>query len=274
VSEYEPVFADIGLAHRIESSAAADLRRLVDAVRRVRPDLGAEHLDVGGGAALWLGPGFSVNQTLALGFEGPVVAADLAAVESFFAAHSEPTSINVCPLAEEGLLAALKERGYAIREFENVLALPLGDLDVPRPDPALPLAVASTAEEKATWAATLVQGYAGADGATEMDRVLGEAVAARDDVVKAYVELGDVPVATGSVAMSDGLAWLYSDATLHAYRGRGAQTALQRLRVRLAKDEGCDIAVTEAEPGSGSQRNMERLGFRVVYTRVLVESTE
>ena len=31
---------------------------------------------------------------------------------------------------------------------------------------------------------------------------------------------------------------------------------------------GCDLAVTESAPGSASQRNMERLGFRIAYTRV------
>jgi len=36
----------------------------------------------------------------------------------------------------------------------------------------------------------------------------------------------------------------------------------------LADEAGCDLAVTEAVPGGGSQRNMERLGFRIVYTHV------
>ena len=36
----------------------------------------------------------------------------------------------------------------------------------------------------------------------------------------------------------------------------------------MAKAASCEFAVTEAQPGGTSQRNMERLGFRVVYTRV------
>jgi hypothetical protein len=44
------------------------------------------------------------------------------------------------------------------------------------------------------------------------------------------------------------------------------QQAIQRHRLQLARDAGCDPGVTEAEPGGQSQRNMERLGFHIVYT--------
>jgi hypothetical protein len=53
----------------------------------------------------------------------------------------------------------------------------------------------------------------------------------------------------------------------HARR-RGAQSALLAERCRAAAAAGCSLAIAEAEPGSTSQRNMERLGFCVVYTRV------
>jgi hypothetical protein len=36
----------------------------------------------------------------------------------------------------------------------------------------------------------------------------------------------------------------------------------------MGEAAGCEFAVSESHPGSTSQRNMERLGFRVVYTRV------
>ena len=35
--------------------------------------------------------------------------------------------------------------------------------------------------------------------------------------------------------------------------------------------QGCDLATASTLPGSGSQRNYERLGFEVVYTRVTLE---
>jgi hypothetical protein len=33
---------------------------------------------------------------------------------------------------------------------------------------------------------------------------------------------------------------------------------------------GCDLAAAHAEPGSLSQHNVERLGFRLVYTKVMM----
>ena len=63
-------------------------------------------------------------------------------------------------------------------------------------------------------------------------------------------------------------AILTSDATLPSFRGRGIQSALLRARIWIAGASDCVLAVIEAEPGSSSQRNMERLGFRVAWTDV------
>ena len=76
------------------------------------------------------------------------------------------------------------------------------------------------------------------------------------------------PAATGELRIAAGMGWLTGDATLPQFRCRGAQGALQRARLELAGKAGCDLAVTESLPGSPSERNMERHGFRIVYTRV------
>ena len=54
------------------------------------------------------------------------------------------------------------------------------------------------------------------------------------------------------------------------YRGRGLQTALLRVRLKAAAEAGCDYAVVVTQGGSASQRNCERLGFRVAYSKVTV----
>jgi hypothetical protein len=50
-------------------------------------------------------------------------------------------------------------------------------------------------------------------------------------------------------------------------RRRGLQAALLHERLRYAFDHGCDLAMMVAEAGSESQRNAERRGFRIAYTR-------
>jgi len=54
---------------------------------------------------------------------------------------------------------------------------------------------------------------------------------------------------------------------LPAFRNRGVQTTLLHARLAIAAAAGYDLAMTSTQPGSTSQRNVERQSFRVVYTR-------
>jgi GNAT superfamily N-acetyltransferase len=57
-------------------------------------------------------------------------------------------------------------------------------------------------------------------------------------------------------------------ATIPRMRRRGLQAALLQERLRYAFEHGCDLAMMVAEAGSESQRNAERKGFRIAYTRM------
>jgi hypothetical protein len=50
-------------------------------------------------------------------------------------------------------------------------------------------------------------------------------------------------------------------------RRRGLQAALLEVRMRYAFDYGCDLALMVAGAASNSQRNAERQGFPIAYTR-------
>ena len=75
-------------------------------------------------------------------------------------------------------------------------------------------------------------------------------------------------LATGSLIMHEGVALLAGASTVPAERRHGAQAALLAARLQAALEEGCDVAMMGAQPGSGSQRNAERSGFRIAYTRL------
>lgn len=77
---------------------------------------------------------------------------------------------------------------------------------------------------------------------------------------------GDRPAATGAMFLVDGCAWFDFGATAPAYRRRGAQLALLRLRILLAREAGCHTLLTEtgeAVPGDPqhSYSNILRMGF-------------
>ena len=57
-------------------------------------------------------------------------------------------------------------------------------------------------------------------------------------------------------------------ATIPELRRRGLQSALLKERMRYAFEHGCDLAMMVALAGSDSQRNAERQGFRIAYTRI------
>jgi GNAT superfamily N-acetyltransferase len=74
-------------------------------------------------------------------------------------------------------------------------------------------------------------------------------------------------VATAGLVIRDRVALLAGGSTIPEARGQGAQSAALSARLRHAEDSGCDLAMMVAEPGSASQRNAERHGFRIAYTR-------
>jgi hypothetical protein len=75
------------------------------------------------------------------------------------------------------------------------------------------------------------------------------------------------PVAAGALNVADGVALLAGASTVPDARHRGAQLALLPARLAYASRHGCDLAMMGALPGGGSQRNAERNGFRIAYTR-------
>jgi len=83
---------------------------------------------------------------------------------------------------------------------------------------------------------------------------------------------GARPAAAALSFVSAGVAWLGWDATLPAFRGRGAQSSLIVRRVNDAADAGCryittETAVSGAKGADPSYRNYARLGFSCAYER-------
>ena len=64
------------------------------------------------------------------------------------------------------------------------------------------------------------------------------------------------------------MAQLAGAATAPAHRRRGVQTALLAHRLQVAAAEGADLASVFVTPGSGSERNVQRAGFRLAGMRL------
>lgn len=183
----------------------------------------------------------------------------------------------MCPMAEHSLLQILGRRGWRASEFEHLLVLELGrrspsgrslaGLSPCRVDPGLDVRVC-VPEERGAWARTAARGFSDGASPERSHEEFGKIMVEREEAILVLAWVDGQPAGTGSLVIDGGVGWLSGDSTLPLYRKRGIQQAIQRHRLQLAADAGCDLAVTEATPGGASQRNMERLGFRVVYTHV------
>jgi GNAT superfamily N-acetyltransferase len=199
----------------------------------------------------------------------PVGDREMETLEAFFRERGAEVHHEVCPLAETSLVALLNERGYQPFEMSSVLFRPIEpglELAAPR-DSSIRVRLSRVGEES-LWAETAARGWS--DVAPEyFDYILELAPvnAERTNTRCMFAEDDGQPIATGAVGLFDKMAVLAGACTIPEWRNRGAQRALLQARLRYGAEQGCDLAMMVAAPGSASQRNAERQGFRIAYTR-------
>jgi GNAT superfamily N-acetyltransferase len=261
--------ADLALSRKLERAEADSAARFTDAHARVAPDCTACHTEIAGATVLFDGPTSPVTQTFGLGLFQPLTASELDAIEAFYRERHSPVFHEVSPLADPSAVTLLNDRGYRPCEFTSILFRPIGrGVGLGRPlNPEIRTRVIADADRD-RWVETSVRGWSETPGLDDFFRDLGKITAAWDGVYSFVAELDGRFVATASLSLGPGVAVLAGASTIPEARGRGAQLALLDARLRFAADRGCDLALMGALPGSGSQRNAERHGFRIAYTRI------
>jgi len=219
-----------------------------------------------GGRAMFDGASSPMTQTFGLGLFDPVTDAALDTVERFFMDRGAPVFHEVSPLADSAFIALLNARRYQPIEFTSVMYQPVDRLVDASSEPAVQVR-RIRADEGELWGRIAAEGWGMPDAATFMID-LGRASAAIDSARLYVAELEGRPIATATLHIDDGVAFLAGASTIPDGRRHGAQLALLHQRLRDGADAGCDIAMMGALPGSASQRNAERHGFRIAYTRV------
>jgi hypothetical protein len=260
---------DLGLAQRLELAEALANVEFVEARALAFPALGAEWIEVAGTRAMFDGPQSPCTQTFALGMFQPVQPAHIEQIENFFGTRDATVYHEVCPLADPSALAQLNTRGYQPMEYSSVLYQPLGDAQAELSSASNSIHVRRTipGEEK-LWASVGAEGWR--DVLPELHDYLLEMCevnAHRANCHYFLAELEGEPIAAGAMGLFEGVAVMAGACTIQIWRKRGAQRALLAHRLRFAAERGCDIAMVVAQPGSASQRNSERNGFRIAYTR-------
>ena len=259
---------DAPLARLLEGAEGHANSRFVEARARVAPEVGACWMHAGGASAMFDGVGSPLTQTFGLGLSEPVTADGLRTIESFFESRGSDVFHEVSPIADPSALAQLTERGYRPCELTSVLFQPLGAEVAVASGDTTAIARAARPADLARWADLAMRGWGEVDGLVEFMRGFSSVVASAEDAYPFIAEIESVPVASGLLTMHGGVALLGGASTVPEARRRGAQRALLAARLQFAADHGCRLAMMCAAPGSGSQRNAERHGFRIAYTRI------
>lgn len=262
------IHCDQSLARRLERAEGRSNAEFVDARAKVFPEIGCEWIEVGGTYAMFDRIGSPCTQTFGLGLFDPVTAADMTKLEQFFQRRGAEVFHEVSSLAEPSLLSTLNERGYDPVELSSVLFCPIvpGQLALSRDDAVQVRHIRS--EENECWVRVNAEGWAdAAPGLEDFLLGLGRMNPHRANTHCFLAETQGEPVAAGAISLFDNVALLAGASTIPRWRRHGAQLALLAERLQFAAQSGCDIAMIATQPGSASQHNAERRGFRLAYTR-------
>ncbi|MFM8320315.1 MAG: GNAT family N-acetyltransferase [Chloroflexota bacterium] len=261
-------FIDLEHARRLELCHAMRSYHYALAQARLQPDSRAQVLHIGGGAAVYAGPESPLNRAIGLGLNGEVEDDLVVQVEAFFDDCGAQPSFDVCPLTDRSLLALLQRRSYGLVKFHNVLAC---RLPAPtEPGPAQIQVRPADPGDAQTWIHTTAAGF-DPSGAATVEEI--EMVAPNFHAANAlpYLALIDgQPAGGGAMYLHEGTVELGGASTRPQYRRRGVQTALIHRRLDDAYAQGVDLAMVLTRPGSDSQRNLGRLGFRLAYSKAIL----
>ena len=270
-----PLFCDTDLARRIERAETAFITASNEAAHRRTGGAGFL-IPLAGGVASYAEPESPWNKVAGLGFDGVPDEDDLSKVERAFAERGAPVQVELSNLADPAVGELLTGRGYRLASYENVLGLAVGDPVEQVAPPGVEIRPSGD-EEFTTWLEVVLDAVAHPDtvGLPWLDDFPREIVAnAERDIAAAgarrYLALVDgVPAGGASLLIKDGIAQ-FSAGTAPAFRRRGVQSAMLAVRLTDAAAAGCDLAAVTVQPGSRSQRNVQRRGFHLLYTRAVL----
>jgi ribosomal protein S18 acetylase RimI-like enzyme len=252
-----PLHAGLALARRISEGDIRLMTLLAGSSSAVER--------IGSGCAVFAGTASPLTHACGLGLAGPVSDAEIERMEEFFFSQGANSSVEVNPLADASLREALDRRGYRLAEFENVLVRAADLRPAAASSPPSIQVSRCLPQQQDLWALLTARGFFDRDEVTAAELAIGSVLFYASQCFLASVD--GIPAGSAAMAIFSGAAHFFADSTVPAMRGRGVQAALIRERLRDAGGRGCDLVTACTAPGTQSQRNYERLGFQVAYTK-------
>lgn len=261
------LFADRQLAERLEAAEGYACAQFAAARKRVHPDTSSTWTRIAGADIVFDGIDAPTTQTFGLGLFEPLTSESLDTIEAFFLSRGTTPMHEICPFSGPETLDLLCARGYRPFEISNVLFRSIDPTPAPLPPNITVCTVGSNEAE--LWAAINARGWAHEHPEFEdFLKSTGALLVARENSPCFLAEIDGTPAAAGALSIYQCVALFAGATTVPEHRRRGLQGALLAERMRHAATSSCNLAMMVAEAGSNSQRNAERQGFRVAYTRL------
>lgn len=266
----QQIFSDKSLSQKLERTEARANANFVETRANIEPDSGAVWIETGGAYAMFDGVESPLTQTFGLGMFEDATTQHLDEIEAFYKERNAPVFHEVSPMADMSLLGILGERGYRPIELTSVMYRSLEGEEVVSvvTNTEVSTRPIETAEAEA-WARTAARGWSTVfEGLGDFMLAIGK-VSARTKGGKPFIaEIDGEPVAAAGFSIYDDVCILAGASTVPEARNKGAQNALLAARLRYAQERGCRLAMMGALPGSQSQKNAQKNGFNIAYTRI------
>lgn len=261
------IFSDRNLSQKLEHTEASANAAFVETRAKISPESGAEWIEVAGTYAMFDGIESPLTQTFGLGVFEEITNAELERIEAFFKKHNAPVFHEVSPLVGLDLVALLNERNYQPIELTSVMFQEISAENRVNLNPNIKTRIIEPNEDE-LWARTSAEGWS-SEAAELADFMFnfGKISANCQGGFPFLAELNGKPISAGMLFIFNDVALLGGASTIPEGRRKGGQSALLDARLKFARERGCTIAMMCALPGSQSQRNAEKNGFRIAYTR-------
>jgi GNAT superfamily N-acetyltransferase len=267
--------SDLSLAQRLEHDAGVHLTEYVQGLEdRLEKASECEARQIADGVMVRTGSTLGINVAVGLGLHGPVADSDLDELEQFFVDAGRTPRVELCPLADAGLVTQLAARGFMPQRFLQALVRPINSEERFETTPGIEITQVDATLEGA-WVHAFKSGFGTrkASEHSEIDSKLAQIALYRPGSSCFIARQNGEVIGTGSlVVRQDAEGWrigtLYLASTAPHARGRGVQHALVQARLEAARNAGCDAVTTQAKPGATT--HLERQGFGVMYTKVVL----
>ena len=180
--------------------------------------------------------------------------------------------------ADKSLVRGLTRRGFVLREFENVFVRRLAGESLPlvgsrSGDSNAQVQLLDVHDENALheFVQVTTRGFHGEEHEPSAALFQATERLALHPLVETFlVRIDGRAVGASSMEVRGGVAALIGATVQPPFRRRGLQQALIHQRLVRAQELGADFACVHSSLGGATERNAQRLGLQLAYTKAIM----